>query len=140
MARRVSIRYEDELLFATVEVTVGGKRTIMDRFLLDTGSVSTVLSAAVAVSIGLAAKPDDEIRRIRGVGGSEWVYAKRLERIQVGEMRIDDFEIEVGAVEYGITMDGILGLDFLISCGAIMDLDKMRIAPGAKRKQDAVHR
>jgi ribosomal protein S18 acetylase RimI-like enzyme len=43
---------------------------------------------------------------IRGIGGAEFVFTKRLDRLSIGELWADDFEI-----------DGILGVNFLIRGG-----------------------
>lgn len=38
-----------------------------------------------------------------------------------------DFTIEVGVMDYGFDINGILGMDFLIETGAIIDLARMEI-------------
>lgn len=38
-----------------------------------------------------------------------------------------DFTIEVGVMDYGLAINGILGMDFLIETGAIIDLARMEI-------------
>jgi hypothetical protein len=45
----------------------------------------------------------------------------------LGELQINDFEIEVGAMDYGFEIDGIVGMDFLTQVGAIIDLAKSEI-------------
>jgi hypothetical protein len=40
----------------------------------------------------------------------------------VDERRLIDFEIEVGGMDYGFGMNGILGMDFLMCTGAILNL------------------
>jgi hypothetical protein len=67
------------------------------------------------------------VHRIHGVGGVEFVFAKRVEAVQVGELHANDFEIEVGAMDYGFPIDGILGTDFLIRVGAVIDLHRLEI-------------
>lgn len=51
------------------------------------------------------------MRRIRGVGGTEFVFMKTIDRLSAGTLETDNFEIEIGAMDYGIELDGILGLD-----------------------------
>lgn len=38
-----------------------------------------------------------------------------------------DLTIEVGVMDYGFDINGILGMDFLIETGAIIDLARMEI-------------
>jgi hypothetical protein len=42
-------------------------------------------------------------------------------------MEVPDFEIEVGAMDYGFPADGILGLDFLLRAGALIDLRQLEV-------------
>jgi hypothetical protein len=67
------------------------------------------------------------VHRIRGVGGAKFVFTKRVETVALGALQVDDFEIEVGAMQYGFDLEGIIGLDFLMAVGAIIDLEKMEI-------------
>lgn len=73
----------------------------------------------------------DPIYRIRGVGGTEFVFGKQVEALALDELEVADFEIEAGALAYGFDLDGILGMDFLLQLGAIIDLAalQVRVAP-----------
>ena len=84
------------------------------------------------MTIGLTYEPDDKVHRIRGVGGTEFVFAKRVDRLGVGELQVNDFQIEIGAMDYGFDIDGIIGMDFLIQVGAIIDLAKLEMRPASK--------
>ena len=72
-------------------------------------------------------EPNDTVRRIYGVGGSELVFSKQLERIQAGDLVTHDFPVEIGAMEYGLELDGILGLDFLVANKAVIDLETLEL-------------
>jgi hypothetical protein len=102
--------------------------------LLDTGSAGTLLSADRLLDIGVQFEPEDPVRRVRGVGGVEFVFVKRVEHIALGELMAHDFGIEVEAMDYGFELDGIIGTDFLVQIGAIIDLANFEIrgasAPG----------
>jgi len=45
---------------------------------------------------------------------------------------ISNFEIEVGAMDYGFDLDGIIGMDFLSQVGAIIDLAKLEITQASR--------
>ena len=45
----------------------------------------------------------------------------------MGELALSDFEIEVGAMDYGFAIEGIIGLDFLRQVGAVINLAKLEI-------------
>jgi hypothetical protein len=64
------------------------------------------------------ARDANPLPAIRGIGGAEFAFTRRLERLSVGELRADDFEI-----------DGILGVNFLIRAGAVLDLARTEVRP-----------
>ena len=94
--------------------------------IIDTGSAGTILKFDSVKSIGISQEADDEIHRICGVGGKEFVFAERIDRISLNDAVVDDFVVEIGAMEYGFAIEGILGLDFLTQIGAIIDLKEFR--------------
>lgn len=81
-----------------------------------------LFSADRLLELGVVPEPSDALHRLRGVGGTEYAFTKRLDLLAVDEMKILDFEIEVGAMDYGFPADGILGLDYLLQAGALIDL------------------
>jgi hypothetical protein len=90
--------------------------------------VTTLLAADIVATIGLIPLPQDILHTLRGVGGTEVVFTRRLDSLQVGECRLTNFDIEVGGMDYGFPMYGILGMDFLARAGAIINLREMAIA------------
>jgi hypothetical protein len=50
-----------------------------------------------------------------------------VESLALSELSLTDFEIEVGAMDYGFELDGIVGLDFLVRVGAVIDLQAMEL-------------
>ena len=101
----------------------------MDVFnvLVDTGSGGTIFSTDFVEKIGITPRPDDAIHHVYGVGGSEVVYMRRIDQILVGGYSHHDLEIEVGGMDYGFEISGILGMDFLLAAGAQIDLANQEI-------------
>jgi hypothetical protein len=118
----------DTLLYCSATVSYRGNSATFSRVLVDTGSGGTIFSSEVMETIGIQAELTDIIHRVRGVGGAEYVYSKQVESFSVGNLTIQNFEIEVGAMDYGFDLDGILGLDFLMRVNAIIDLGKLEIS------------
>ena len=123
----MKIRVEHGLAYVDAAVTFRGRRLQLRDIILDTGSASTLFSADRLLEIGVVPELRDAVRRIRGVGGTEFVFSKRLDLLEVGEIKIADFEIEVGAMDYGFPAEGILGLDYLLKVGAVIDLKGLQI-------------
>lgn len=59
----------------------------------------------------------------------EFVFTKRVERIALGDWAVEHFEIEVGAMDYGFSIEGLLGVDFLRAARAVVDLARLEIRP-----------
>ena len=124
------IRIKNGLPYVSATLAYRGQRVTLKNVLLDTGSAGTIFSTDKVAGVGLTYEPNDLVHRIRGVGGSEFVFTKKLDVLRVGDLKIASFEIEIGAMDYGFEMDGIIGLDFLIQTGALIDLDanELRLA------------
>lgn len=118
---------EDGLLLTDMEVSYKGKLLRLKRVLVDTGSGSTIIKTDLAESIGIIAEENDMIYRISGVGGSEFVFSKMIDSIKIGEKETGSFTLEIGAMDYGFELDGIIGLDLLQKIRAIINLDKLII-------------
>ncbi len=124
----MKIRLDGGLPYVSVILFHAGAQVKLEKVLLDTGSATTVFSADKVLEIGLKLERNDFVHRIRGVGGAEFVFSKQVERLMLGQLQVKEFEIEVGAMEYGFELEGIIGLDFLMEVGAIIDLEKMEFS------------
>lgn len=123
------------LPFVTVHLISGGKQIEISHVLVDTGSGRTIFATDQVAKIGLILEPADDIRRVRGVGGSEFVFSKQVDALRLGDIEVNDFEIEVGGMDYGFLIGGIIGMDFLSRIGAIIDLDQLLIYHGKSKNE-----
>jgi len=116
------------LPFVEVTVCYREKELRLKHVLLDTGSAGTIFSADVVDDIGVRVEPGDFLNKIRGVGGVEVVYSKSFDYVQVGDVSLKGFEVEIGEMDYGMRIDGILGFDFIQSAGLVIDSSDLTIA------------
>ena len=123
----MQLRLKDNLPYVTLTVGYQGEVAKVTDVLVDTGSASTILAADSLVDIGIEPSPDDVLHTIRGIGGVEVVYLRQVDFLEVGTSKVVDFEIEVGGMDYGFEIRGILGMDFLQVAGATIDLRAMQI-------------
>ena len=123
----MKIRIKNGLPYISATLIHRRQRMTLKNILLDTGSAGTIFSTDKVATIGLTYEPEDFVHRIRGVGGSEFVFTKRVDELKVGGLKVSAFELEIGAMNYGFDMDGIIGLDFLTAVGALIDLDEMKL-------------
>jgi hypothetical protein len=123
----MKIRLEHGLAYVEVALTFRGQSLFLRDTILDTGSASTIFSADRLLEIGVVPEPFDSLHRLRGVGGTEYAFTKRLDLLAVEDMKVPDFGIEVGAMDYGFPAEGILGLDYLLRTGALIDLRRLEL-------------
>ncbi|MFD2330162.1 retropepsin-like aspartic protease [Cohnella sp. GCM10020058] len=116
------------LPFVSMTVMFRDKPLTLTRVLLDTGSAGTLLNADAVHQIGMVPEENDLVDMIRGVGGVEYVYTKNVDAIRVGESTIKDFQVEIGNMDYGLELDGILGFNFLKQAGAVINVRAMALS------------
>lgn len=116
-----------ELAFVTATLTYRGTTVEVPHVLVDTGAASTVLNADLAADAGIYLASNDLLRRLRGVGGHEHVFLRQVDRLAVGDRGLDNFDVEIGEMDYGFEIGGILGMDFLRAARAIVDLGSLTI-------------
>ena len=115
------------LPFTSATLRHQGKSVDLYPVLVDTGSASTVVSADAVEAIGIRPQPDDILNKLRGIGGTEVVYSRVMDRVAVGEAFLSEIEIEIGGMDYGFEIQGIIGMDFLRRTGAVLNLGEMTI-------------
>jgi hypothetical protein len=115
------------LPYVTATLIFQDRQIELENVLLDTGSAGTVFSTDKLAQIGLEYEPSDLLYTIRGIGGGEFVFVKRLDGLKVAQLAVEDFEIEASALDYGFEINGVLGTDFLTTVGAVIDLASMEV-------------
>ncbi len=118
---------KDNLPFTSAVIGYKGSEVEVTNVLIDTGSASSIFSADIVEQIRIVPSPQDTLQVIRGIGGTEVVFKRRVDYLKHGEFSLPNFEIEVGGMDYGFKIHGILGMDFLVGSGAILNLKTMQI-------------
>ena len=102
------------------------------RLLVDTGAFVTILHENFVKSLGLAAEPT-RISAQFGPGASKRINAARLDDFNIGAFKVPPEKFGVAplpqfALQQGSSkIAGILGIDTLYTCHAIIDLDGMSL-------------
>jgi Aspartyl protease len=121
----MKLKLREELLFVEIALTNRGQTIHIPNVLVDTGSASTILDADLVYRVGISPESTDRVRWLRGIGGQESVYTRVVDKLAVGGFALQEFQIEIGEMSYGYGFGGILGLDFLLEAGAILDLPEL---------------
>lgn len=114
----MQLTFRHDLAFVTATLTYSGVSIDIENVLVDTGAASTIINADLAADAGVYVSPTDTLRRLRGVGGHEHVFSRRVDRFAIGDHGLDNFELQLG---------GILGMNFLRAARARIDLDQLTI-------------
>jgi predicted aspartyl protease len=123
----MQLTLRDDLVLTCVTVAYQGREVEVPDLVVDTGSGTTMLSTDVVAQIGIVPESHDILHVVRGVGGTEVVFSRRVDRLQVGSRAVEQFEIEVGGIDAAFDINGILGLDFLLQTSAIIDLGTLQL-------------
>lgn len=118
---------QNDLPFITISIAYQGAELKIPHVLIDTGSATTILATDIVSPIGIVPLPEDILHTIRGVGGIEVVFERTLDYLQLGECHLSNFSVDVGGMDYGFDINGILGMDVLTRAGAIINLSEMEI-------------
>jgi predicted aspartyl protease len=119
----VKINSKDGLIYVDATLVHGNSSITLKNALVDTGSSATVISRDIAYSLGMKPEPTDIINSVQGIGGSESVIEKKIDAIRLDDVAAANFGIQIGAMNYGIELEAIIGLDLLTACKVVMNLE-----------------
>lgn len=129
MARDKNMRTEIKLIhqlpFVQLRIWYRGQSLFLDNVLVDTGSASTIIKLDVMDKIGIKAEEDDYVGTISGVGGSEYIFLKKLDSIEFNGVHFKDYTVDVGVMDYGLDINGIVGMDLLLRIEGVINLKEL---------------
>jgi hypothetical protein len=99
----------------------------LNNILLDTGSAGTIFDADIVTQIGVKPEGSDQTAVIHSIGGSEIVFTKWFDSVTLGNFSVNQCIVEIGVMDYGIDIQGILGFDFIREAKLIIDTIRMEV-------------
>lgn len=121
----MKIEYVDQLLSVPLTIKYKKKEKAIERMIIDTGAVHSIISSDVADEIGIFFEDGDEIVSSLGIGGVEYSFRKQVQQIEIGTYKIRNFTIDFGALPEHI--NGLIGLDILKNGNFVIDLKRMKM-------------
>jgi hypothetical protein len=117
----------DGLPLVSVLLSYNGKIMQLNDVLLDTGCSTTIFDTDEVEAIGLIIdRNNGRPRRMYGVGGeSELCYEQLVSNIKINNHLFDSFQLQLGITKETYGFNGILGIDFMIESGSIIDFKEM---------------
>lgn len=86
------------------------------------------MSPDIVEDIGIQAELEDDINSFYGVGGSlHNFFSKKIEFFQLGSCKLHNVKVDFGVIDPNGSINGLLGLDFLLEVKAIIDLKNIKI-------------
>jgi hypothetical protein len=118
----MQLKLKYSLPFVIVTLTYRQAEIEVSQVLVDTGSARTMFSADVVAQIGLIPEPEDTLLTVHGVGGAEVVFTRTVDRVQVGHRAVEQFEVEIGGMDYGFEINVITPLRAIVNRPPTMTL------------------
>ena len=112
-----------------VKAAVGGLSETVARplLLVDTGASFTILPAEVISGLGYDLQFAQEKVRLVGINGITVAPVVNLTWFSCLGQIIKDFPVLVHTIPTGIYADGLLGMDFLTQCKAVISVAEAKI-------------
>ncbi|QXE20703.1 retropepsin-like aspartic protease [Clostridium sp. 001] len=119
----VDLKYKNGLLYTNLFLCHDGKEVLVEDVIVDTGAYHTIISPAFLEEIDTEVAVDDEIVNAYALGGGKCSsLRKRIDRVGIGEMPIDNMRIDFGEIDPQDRVNGLLGLDLLKASKIIIDI------------------
>lgn len=122
----MQIEYRDGLLFTEIEVLYNGRRKRITNIVVDTGASKTLISQDSVDDIGIKVKREDEVVTSYGIGGKEYAFVKKIDRVSIGDYFAEKIPLEFTVIQYE-DINGLLGLDLLMDAGFNINLKDLRM-------------
>ena len=120
--------YKDGLLYVSIQLVHGDKEIAIDNVIVDTGAAHTIMLSDYLEELDVELSDTDELVKASGYGGMVYgAVRKKMDRIKLGGITIDNMKVDFGVIDPHDRINGLLGLDFLKSTKAVIDLDSMVI-------------
>ena len=124
----MNIRFQDGLLFTSIQIFFRGSTKVIENIVIDTGSAETIISPDAVEDIGIFAEMDDSVNSFYGVGGGlHNFFSKKVEKIKLGHVSLKEVKLDFGVIDPKGNINGLLGLDLLMMLGAVIDLKRLSL-------------
>lgn len=124
----MKLRYEEGLIFVDIEIEYNGKTMEIKDIVLDTGASRTIIDTDLASRVGINASTALKITTMYGIGGVQYAFRHKIDKIKIDGNELQDISIDVGMVDEEGEINGLLGLDVLLKLGAVVDLDNLTLS------------
>ena len=105
----VNLTYKNGLLYTDLLLCHDGKEVLVEDIIVDTGAFHTIISPLFLEELDTEVALDDEIVNAYGLGGCKCSsLRKRIDRISIGEISIENIRIDFGEIDPHDRVNGCL--------------------------------
>ncbi|MBE1553366.1 aspartyl protease family protein [Sporosarcina limicola] len=117
---------ESGLLFTSIEISFRGKTKTIDRVVVDTGAVHSIIVVDEVSDIGIFFEPGDTLVNRIGIGGEEYCFSKAIDMVSLRNKDFLNVDIDFGNLD-GFNINGLIGLDLLKTGEFLIDLKNLKL-------------
>ncbi|MBS4535118.1 retropepsin-like domain-containing protein [Clostridium sp. D2Q-14] len=122
----IKLEIKNGLLYTSIQLFHEGKKVHVKDVIVDTGAYHTIIIPDFLEEMDVELRDEDQIVKATGYGGKEcYSVRKRIDKIECKELYLENMKIDFGEIDPNERVNGLLGLDFLINAGIIIDLDSL---------------
>lgn len=117
------LNLKEGLLYTSISIVHDGKKVIVDDVIVDTGAFHTVIAPEFLDELDVGFSEDDRLVKASGYGGTVcYSVRKSIDKIQCGDIVLENTRLDFGDIDPSERVNGLLGLDFLMNAGVVIDL------------------
>lgn len=122
------LEYRNGLLYTSIELEQGDRKTIINNVIVDTGASDTIILTDYLEELDVPLTDDDELVKSSGYGGIVFsAIRKKIDKISLGDITLKSIKLDFGVIDPFERVNGLIGLDFLKEAGVIIDLRDLTI-------------
>jgi len=126
-----TLEFKKGLLYASIELKYEDESIIIQDVIIDTGASHTIIAPEYLEKMDIPLLDDDELVKATGYGGMiSYSIRKKIDKIKCGDLVLKDFKVDFGIIDPDNRINGLIGLDFLVSSKSIIDLVDLTIYRG----------
>lgn len=120
--------YKNGLLYTSVVLYSAEKSVSIDDVIVDTGAFHTIILTDYLENLDFPLEDADELVKTSGYGGVQYSSVRKtISKLAIGDICLENMKIDFGNIDPFERVNGLIGLDFLMGAGLIIDLVELKL-------------